>query len=51
MYRENFHGFASSVLKVLPLLKAFVENTFTVHQNSEKTTKVFSHVAFVVYGM
>ena len=48
---ENFYGFTSSVLKVLPLLKAFVEKTFVIHQKSAKTVKLFSHVASVIYGI
>ena len=46
-WRESFHGFVSSVLKVLPLLKAFVEKTFAIHR---KATKLFSREAFVGYG-
>ena len=41
----------ASVLKVLPLLTAFVGKTFAAHQNSVKTAKLFSRVAFVVYGI
>ena len=41
----------ASVLKVLPLLTAFVRKTFAAHQNSMKTAKFFSRVAFVVYGI
>ena len=49
-YRENFCGFVSSVLKVQPLLKAFTRKTFVIHQKSVRTPKLFSQVAFVVYG-
>ena len=40
--------FASSVLKVLLLLKAFVGKTFVIHRKSKKTAKLFPPVAFVV---
>ena len=50
-FREKFHGFDSFVLKVLPLLKVFVGETFTVHQKSVKTAKLFSCVAFVFKGV
>ena len=33
------------------LLEAFVEKTFAIHRKSMKTTKLFSRVAFVIYGM
>ena len=46
----NFHGCALSVLKVLPLLKAFIGKTFELHRKSAKTTKLFSRVASVAYG-
>ena len=36
--------FALSVLKVLPLLKAFTGNTFAIHRKFPKTVKLFSHV-------
>ena len=42
--RENFHGFASFALKVQPLLEAFKEKTFAIHQKSMKTVKLFSGV-------
>ena len=42
--------FASSVLKVLPLLKALIAKSFAIHQKFAKTAKFFSCVAFVVYG-
>ena len=42
--------FASSVLEILPLLKAFAGKTFAIHQKSAKITKIFSGVAFVVYS-
>ena len=45
--RESFHGF---VLKVLPLLKVFIEKTFVAYQKFAKTAKLFSRIAFVAYG-
>ena len=42
--RENFCGFASSVLKVP---KAFVGKTFAINRKSAKTAKPFSCVALV----
>ena len=48
---KAFAVFASSVLKVLPLLKVFIGRTFTIHQKSAKTTKLFFQVVFVVYDM
>ena len=47
---KTFAVFAPSVLKVLPLLQAFVGKTFTIHQKLAKTVKLFSHVVFVIYG-
>ena len=47
----TFAVYASSVLKVLPLLKAFIGKTFMIHRKSTKTAKLFSHVAFVIYSM
>ena len=47
---ENFYGFASSVLKVLPLLKPIIGKIFVDHGKSAKTTKLFSLVAFMVYS-
>ena len=44
-------NFALFVLRVLPLLKLIVEKAFAIHQKSAKTTKLFSHIAFVVFGM
>ena len=41
-YRENFRGFTSSVLKVLPLLKAFVGKTC----NLSKIRKAFLSRSF-----
>ena len=49
--RENFRGFTSSVLKVLPLFKVFVGKTFAIHQKSVKTAKLFYRVALIVYGI
>ena len=39
------------VLKVLPLIKAFIAETFAIHRKSMKTAKLFSRVAFVAYSM
>jgi len=39
---KTFMAFASSVLKALPLLKAFVGKTFVIHWKFVKTTKPFS---------
>ena len=46
---KTFTIFATSALKVLPLLKVFIEKTFI--KNPQKTTKLFSHVAFFGYGI
>ena len=42
--QENFHSFTSSVLKKLPLLKAFVGETLVIHRKSGKTPKLFSRI-------
>ena len=47
--RENFRGFALSVLKVLPLLETFIGKTFMIHHKSAKTALL--RTAFVIYGM
>ena len=43
-------AFASFILKVPLLLKAFVGKPFAIHRKSAKTTKVFFSVALVIYG-
>ena len=48
---KTYAVFALSVLKVLPLLKAFVGKTFAIHRKSTKNAKLFSSVALVVYGI
>ena len=48
--RENFVVFASSILKVLPLLKTFIGKTFTIHQKPAKPMKFLSCIGFITYG-
>ena len=48
MQGKLFWLFDLSVLKVLPLLKAFVEKTITIQRKFAKITKLFSHVALFV---
>ena len=35
----------------MPLLKTFIRKTFTIHQQSAKTAKIFFWLTFVVYGI
>ena len=35
---------------VVPLIKAFVGKTYTIHQKYAKTTKLLSLIVFVIYG-
>ena len=51
--RKTFGAFALPALKLSAVIAQSIlrEKTFAIHRKSEKTMKLFSRVAFVIYGM